>query len=174
MHPSPGDHGQNWSPDRAAGITRQARIHLSPCDRGIRGSSPSRRHAARAAASPHIRSDPRRSKPQSRMLGGCRARRDGTLLGSTACFSHGSARSPSTPDPADQRRAAPRMGCTLVGSQAAFTGFSSAPVGTSPWVTNLQSATSSFRANATMAMRLTRPCPSRTRSRYQRLSALSG
>ncbi len=58
--------------------------------------------------------------------------------------------------------------------QAALAGFSTAPLGTSPWVTNLQSAASSFRASATMAMRLTRPFPSRTRSRYQALKALSG
>ena len=148
--------------------------HLSPLIVGSVVRAPLRHHAARAAASPHIRLDPRRSKPQSRMLAGAGLGGMEPFLGArrvsaTVPLGHSSA-----PDPADQRRAAPRMGCTLVGSQAAFRGFSSAPVGTSPWVTNLQSATSSFRANATMAMRLIRPCPSRTRSRYQRLSALSG
>ena len=66
---------------RTWGFTCQARIHLSPCDRGIRGSSPSRHHAARAAASPHIRSDPRRSKPQSRMLAGAGLGGMGPFLG---------------------------------------------------------------------------------------------
>ena len=44
--------------------------HLSPLIVGSVVRAPLRHHAARAAASPHIRLDPRRSKPQSRMLAG--------------------------------------------------------------------------------------------------------
>jgi len=58
--------------------------------------------------------------------------------------------------------------------QPALIGFSTAPVGTRPWMTKRHSATSNLRASAVMAMRLMRPCPSRTRSRYQALSGLSG
>ena len=105
-----------------------------------------------------------------------RARRNGTLLGSAASFSPGSGRSPFTPDPAAQFKVEPRIGLRIFGvsRQSAWAGFSTAPVGTRPWVTNRHSATSSLRASAVMAMRLMRPRPSRTRSRYQALSALSG
>ena len=52
--------------------------------------------------------------------------------------------------------------------------LTTASAGTRPVSTYLQIATSSFRARATMAIRLTRPVAVPTRSRYQRASALSG
>lgn len=50
-----------------------------------------------------------------------RARRNGTLLGSAACFSPGSARPPSTPDQR-QPRAEPRIGLRSVGGRSARLG----------------------------------------------------
>jgi hypothetical protein len=52
--------------------------------------------------------------------------------------------------------------------------LSLAPSGTTPSVTNRHRATRSFLANATMATRRTRPRSDRTRSRNQRLRAVSG
>lgn len=52
--------------------------------------------------------------------------------------------------------------------------LTAASAGTRPVSTYLQIATSSLRARATMAIRLTRPVAVPTRSRYQRASALSG
>ena len=52
--------------------------------------------------------------------------------------------------------------------------LTAASAGTRPVSTYLQIVTSSLRARATMAIRLTRPVAVPTRSRYQRASALSG
>jgi hypothetical protein len=72
------------------------RARLSSCGTSLRITSHSVGPCAVRTTIPHAR--------------GCGARRDGTHLRGTACFSHGSVRSPSTPDPAAQRRADPRIG----------------------------------------------------------------
>jgi hypothetical protein len=72
------------------------RARLSPCGTSRRITSHPVGPCAVRTTIPHAR--------------GCRARRDGTYLRGTACFSHGSSRSPSTPDPAAQPEADPRIG----------------------------------------------------------------
>ena len=73
-------------------------------------------------------------------------------------------------DPADlsEDRSADRLNCLTAYA------LSSAPSGTTPCVTYRQSATSNFRATATMAMRLILPRLSPTLSWNHRLRALPG
>ena len=137
----------------------------------IRGPSPLCAHGTPSAASPHIRSLPRAAAPQSPMLGVLGSGESGTILvsgvsqpGKVAVHSPGSS----------EAGQASWMGRGWLVRRSRQAALIVAPSGTTPSVTNRHKAMRSFLASATIETRRTRPRSDLTRSRNQRLSAVSG